>query len=90
MFKNITLRQAQEYAQAIHKQWARLRGPYHSKECLIGALDGFYKGLGLPYAPQDGPYDFGTPEFDAYYLVKSWRLLTSITWKKLRMTAMTD
>jgi len=68
MFKNITLRQAQEYAQAIHKQWARLRGPYHSKECLIGALDGFYKGLGLPYAPQDGPYDFGTPEFDAYYL----------------------
>lgn len=41
---------------------------FHSAICKIGALDGFYQGLGVPYTPQDGPYNLGTPEFDAYFL----------------------
>ena len=68
MFKNLTVNEAREYAEATYQKWAAFFTPFHSRECLIGALDGFYKGCGVLFAPQDGPFPIGSPEFDAYYL----------------------
>lgn len=55
-------------AEEIFVFWSTTLGCFHSFHCRLGAADGFKKGLHEPYEPQDGPFNIGTPEFDAYYL----------------------
>lgn len=68
MSNKIAFQDTKELARAIHETWCELQGISHSSICKIGALDGFYQAMGARYTPQEGQYNLGTPEFDAYYL----------------------